>query len=77
MVMTRKKIEQKIEVVMIVETNKKGREIGKRGNISELIRLGCCGIVIAIHLKTTITTPSPIGVLMGVGSHGPTSCFNM
>jgi hypothetical protein len=33
MVMARKKIEQKKEVVMIMETNKKGGEIGSRGNI--------------------------------------------
>jgi hypothetical protein len=33
MVMARKKIEQKREVVIIVETNKKGREVGRRGNI--------------------------------------------
>jgi hypothetical protein len=61
MVMARKKIEQKREVVMIVETNKNGGEVGRRGNIWEL----------AIYLKTTIMTSSPIGVLMGVGSHGP------
>jgi hypothetical protein len=40
MVMARKKIEQKREVVMIVETNKNGGEVGRRGNIWELIRLG-------------------------------------
>jgi len=73
--MARKKIEQKKEVVMIMETNKKEGEIGSRGNILELARLGCCGTMVAIHLKTTIMTSSPIHVLMGVGSHGPHIMF--
>jgi hypothetical protein len=70
MVVAREKREHKKEVVMMV-ANKKEKTTRGGGGVEKLTKLGCCGVVVTVHPRTTIMTSFPTSALVCVGSCEP------
>lgn len=56
LVVAREKSEHKKEVMMMVAIKKEETQGGGGLGFEKLTKLGCCGVVVTIHPRTTIMT---------------------